>query len=209
MSLRRVGMLAAAVVSLAGVAGAQGPVGTGVNVVAGRDQAWQVGTGSTPTFVNAFLVTTNPGWANFTGPQTERWISASATGSGAPSGSYTFRTSFDLTGYDLASVSVQFQCMVDNNFGGWSLNGGAFGGSCGFWNTGFGATQTVNSGFVAGVNTLTFAVSGDQTTDGLIVDVTGFSGRQVNSTVPEPSTYALMGTGLLGLAGIARRRRRA
>jgi hypothetical protein len=33
--------------------------------------------------------------------------------------------------------------------------------------------------------------------------------REATSVIPEPSTYALMGTGLLGLLGIARAANRA
>lgn len=41
------------------------------------------------------------------------------------------------------------------------------------------------------------------------VEITGSIVARVTSTVPEPSTYALMATGLVGLFGVARRRRTA
>lgn len=219
MPFRRAGLMVAAVVSLAGVARAQGPVSTGVNLNDDlRDQSWQVQTG-TGAFEAAYLVAFNPGWGTFSGPQAARWISFDYDASG-PSGGvpYIFRTTFDLTGYDLSTVSFDFRCSADNTFLGWSLNGsaptggggGAFGttGVCATHPNGIsGAFQTISSGFVAGINTWEFLTSGDTQTDALVVDVTNFTGRQPSSTVPEPSTYALLGTGLLVIGGLARRRR--
>lgn len=62
---------------------------------------------------------------------------------------------------------------------------------------------SMNISYVANAKSIKFYVVGDGATDGLRIDnsVAGFE------VVPEPSTYALMASGLVALAIVARRRR--
>jgi hypothetical protein len=222
-------VVAIAPVSLA----AQAFAGTGIasNVSLGLDSRWQVscralnagqlgvspcGSTGESGFTAASVITAAPGgWAAVPlGANGLRYIGATASGSvGNSNGEnaayeYTFRTTF--TGGAGAQLELN-PLRIDNYWVGYVLNGGALqtGGFVGSnplaanggnWTTPF--SLIINTGLVAGVNTLDIKLTGNGQTDGILLD-----GR-VN-VVPEPSTYALMATGLLGLGGVVRRRRLA
>jgi hypothetical protein len=125
----------------------------------------------------------------------------------APEGLYIYQTTFTLApGWTNASLSGAWA--VDNS-GTMNLNGNLVSTIA---DPGFRAltdfSATIQSWFVTGTNTLTFDVHNDgsscgcQNPTGLLVQISG----TVSSTTPEPSSLLLMGSGVLGLAGVVRRK---
>ena len=197
MWIRRAGLSAVAVTSFAAIAGAQGPVSTGGASAGSTDPNYQVSVNG-GTFASAFVRSDG---ANFGGVPL---IAPTASGSlpgGSPDGnltrfSYSFRTTF------MGATGFSFQCGVDDTFLSVLLNGAPVSGACAQY--GLGSTVAV-SGLAAGSNTLVFNTTGNGTTDGLAVRIVSVT---PSSTVPEPGTWALLGTGLLALGGVTARRRR-
>ena len=121
-----------------------------------------------------------------------------------PTGTYVYRTTFDLTGFDLSTVTLTGQLAADDT-GLIVLNSVSTGvnGCCYYQWTPF----TLSSGFVDGLNTLDFVVqnSGGGPT-GIRVDLAG--NGDLNA-VPEPSSWMLFAAGgaLLGLLARSNRLR--
>jgi hypothetical protein len=190
---------------------AQAPGSTGV------DPTWLVSWESTvfgsssSGFFTAAIVASPPGpWEPNTAAY--QWIGANASatlspagGDGAPNYTYTFRNTFDLSATDAGTFSLIFRCARDNQLVSYMLNGVLRGEDCG---TGFrfGGPQALVGGYTAGVNTLDFIVTGDGTTDGLLVSIDQASDLTVT---PEPASLGLLAIGLVGVFGVTRRKRSA
>jgi PEP-CTERM motif len=124
-----------------------------------------------------------------------------------PNGSYDYRTTFDLTGFDPSTAFISGGWSSDNNGLQILLNGVDTGNaSTDFaqFSIGF-APFSITGGFVSGINTLDFIVNNGGGPTALRVEMSGDA--KATGAVPEPGTWALMISGF-GLAGAALRRRR-
>jgi len=131
---------------------------------------------------------------------------------------FAFQETFDLTGLDPATADLQFQWAADDIGdgdglrGAWppkfSLNGGTLGNGGVPVDYAYGGTVDINSGFVSGLNTITFYVEGNGVTDGMELKVISATADPAGAaaTVPEPGTLVLIGSGVSTL--VARRFRR-
>lgn len=133
---------------------------------------------------------------------TSRWLTPTANaGDDTPAVAYTYRLTFDLTGFDPTSASFSGRASADNG-GELFLNGVSIGsvGSFTDW-TNFASTAN----FIAGLNTLDFVASNAGGPTGARIEF-GASDVQAVGVVPEPAAWALM-LGGFGIAGAAMRRR--
>jgi hypothetical protein len=182
-------------------------VSTGASQSGGLDTRWQASTTGT-TWNAASIVTSPPGqWT--TGAPGGIWISTSPSGTGG-GGTYRIRQQFTLFSGDLLSFNMR--CAADNGPAQLFINNVQFSTTAcpTIWNWGPVIALT-QANFATGLNTLEWRWTGDNTTDGMAVEISSLSyngGPPNPSVVPEPSTYALMGTGLLGVITLARRRQR-
>jgi YD repeat-containing protein len=125
------------------------------------------GPGAPVVISNAFPI---PPWVA-DGPSS-KWIAPrSDAGNNNQPGSYTYRTTFDLTGYNAATASLTGQFAADDS-AVIKLNGVTVGPAASSFSS-F-TSFTITSGFAAGVNTLDFVVTnGGANPTGLRVDLSG------------------------------------
>ena len=132
--------------------------GSGNLLVAGSaDPHFTVTDTTTFTPLGQATVVSNPpslGWMGDT--NTSQWISTTASGTPGSTDTYDYQTSFDLTGYNLATTVLDLDVAADDSLGDVLLNGVDTGISGASFDSL--SSYSINSGFVSGLNTLDFIV---------------------------------------------------
>ena len=124
-----------------------------------------------------------------------------------PVGSYTYRTTFDLTGFNPSTASITGGWSSDNNGLDILINGVSLGYTTSFTQFAIGFSPfSVTSGFVSGINTLDFVVNNGGGPTALRVEMSGTASPA--AAVPEPATLLLAGIGGVGLIGARLRKRK-
>ncbi|WP_418320778.1 PEP-CTERM sorting domain-containing protein [Piscinibacter sakaiensis] len=187
-------------------------IGTGVDAsgstlaTSATDPRWDIVAG--PGVSSSFdaVVASNQHQLYFKSPQS-MWISTAANARSTINSPYTYQLVFDLTGYDASTARLDGSWSVDN-YGSILFNGHTPNGTGTLSLTGNAVQNyrsshsfSITGGFLPGLNTLQFRVTDTGNPAGLNVqgNVTAVT------AVPEPSTLALFGVGLLAV-WVTRRR---
>jgi hypothetical protein len=157
-------------------------------------------------------ITPNPGWAPAGSADsiTSQWVSFEAgTGAGpavvAPNGTYSYFTSFTAAANSTGSIYVLADDTTDVFLNGHLLQPEAGGPNSICQTAQPNCTMPLLvtlADFVNGTNVLEFDV--DQSA--LVSTGLDFYGTVQSGVTPEPSSFILLGSGLLGVAGVIRRR---
>ena len=146
-----------------------------------------------PPAIAATVTANHPAWA--ANDASSAWIGPVAQGTtSVPPGRYSFRTTFDLTGFNPATALASLQVAVDNELTNVTFNGDVTSLRYSNFNA-FGGVFPLTNGFVAGTNTLDFIMSnitGAPSPGGLRVKASGTATRFVaTNTVLSlgPTTY--------------------
>jgi hypothetical protein len=132
----------------------------------------------------------------FADTATAAWVSPQASGNAGVNGIYTYDLVFDLTGFDPATASIAGNFGSDNS-GSLSLNGNAPVVSTGSGAFGAPTPFAINSGFVAGLNTIHVQVNNEGDPTAFFVSFTTATATAVVAPVPALSWQALAGLALL------------
>ena len=155
----------------------------------------------------AFVATTTPStiWTNATlGSQ---WIGMSPNlTTNYPLGSYDFRTTFSLAGFDATTATITGSVAADDNvtilLNGMSTAYNAYG------HYDYLSPIALTSGFIAGTNTLDFIVHNIVDASAFGLQASLFGTATPSAVVPEPASIVLVSLGGIAALGFGLRRRR-